>query len=814
MRVDIIVPNFDDSSDNVILSAWYKKIGDRISKNEIIADAETAQIACGITSSYDCILTKILVKEGEEISQGTKIAIIETDLDADISDVVQNIEAQEIKVESAALTDEIEKDAEEYENEKKAEADIERQKEHKDHSSSSKENYRLSVPLDDTKQTTEDNTYIFNVVEAEKAVEKAENESELLEEAIEDASEHTGEKVANILKKAEAHAKEEAKKIKDQILEDAKKQAVLQGEEIKKRIIKEYEEKALKDASEMHQKIVQGSLTEAENTKSKLLNEAKEKAEKEAAELKDNILKSAENEAKGKALDIEDDVIKKAKEEAESRAKEIIEETIKEAKSEAKEIKKDIIHSATKHAVKESENTIKESNIKAKKESQIRAETIIENALISASQEAQFLKNDILKSANAEIKEIVNTILISSAKEIVTEIKDSMRHMLKNMTSETNHEIKNISNAMLQDMASKADNEVKDSVYFAMKDIAFKIHNEIKDKLKTTLNDLSLNVNNEVTKNMEHFFKSTETAMKKEIKCSLKNASDGFITENIHNDKIPLEETIKNSASQDEIVKMLIENPCNNETTGTHAEGWNKPKFFASPNDENVPIDFLKQRINEKLKSSMESSIISTVSNEVDMSAILSLEKTFGKEFSKKFNTRLGFTPFFILASISALKHHKVFNAHIHENTIIYKNNFDISIITCGNDGVIAPVIRNADLLSISEIERMMINLSKRAVDGTLSVEEVSGGTFTVVNAGIYGSLMGTDLLTLPQVATLSVHRMHNRPIATDNGVEVKPMLYISLSYDHRIADTKQASEFLANIKIYVENPGWTILGL
>ncbi len=813
MRVDIIVPNFDDSSDNVILSAWYKKVGDKISKNEIIADAETAQIACGITSSYDCILTKILAKEGEEISQGTKIAIIETDLDADISDVSQNIEIQEIKVESAALTDEIEKDVQEYENDKKVKVDTEHQKENTDHSSSSDENYRLSVPLGDTKQTTEDNTYIFNIVEAEKAVEKAENESELLEEAIEDASEHTGEKVAHILKKAESHAKEEAKIIKEQILEDAKKQAVQQGEEIKKRIIKEYEEKALKDASEMHQKIVQGSLTEAENTKSKLLNEAKEKAENEAEELKNNILKSAENEAKEKAVDIEDDVIKKAKEEAESRAKKIIEETIKEAKSEAKEIKKDIIHSATKHAVKESENTIKESNIKAKKESQIRAETIIENALISASQEAQILKNDILKSANVEIKEIVNTILISSAKEIVTEIKDSMRHMLKSMTSETNHEIKNISNAMLQDMASKADNEVKDSVYFAMKDIAFKIHNEIKDKLKTTLNDLSLNVNNEVIKNMEHFFKSTETTMKKEKKYSLKNTYDELNVEDNLNTTQP-KETAKNSIPDNEIVKMLIENPCNNETLGVHTDGWNKPKFFASPNDENVPIDFLKQRINEKLKSSMESSIISTVSNEVDMSSVLSLEKTFGKEFSKKFNTRLGFTPFFILASISALKQHKVFNAHIHENTIIYKNNFDISIITCGNDGVIAPVIRNADLLSISEIERMMINLSKRAVDGTLSIEEVSGGTFTVVNAGIYGSLMGTDLLTLPQVATLSVHRMHNRPIATDNGIEIKPMLYISLSYDHRIADTKQASEFLVSIKNYVENPGWTILGL
>ena len=117
--------------------------------------------------------------------------------------------------------------------------------------------------------------------------------------------------------------------------------------------------------------------------------------------------------------------------------------------------------------------------------------------------------------------------------------------------------------------------------------------------------------------------------------------------------------------------------------------------------------------------------------------------------------------------------------------------------------------------MTVEEIERSMINLSRRAIEGTLSVEEVSGGTFTVVNAGVYGSLIGTDLLTPPQVATLSVHRMHDRPVATpNNGVEVKPMLYVSLSYDHRVADTKLASEFLEVVKRYVENPGCTLLGL
>ena len=142
------------------------------------------------------------------------------------------------------------------------------------------------------------------------------------------------------------------------------------------------------------------------------------------------------------------------------------------------------------------------------------------------------------------------------------------------------------------------------------------------------------------------------------------------------------------------------------------------------------------------------------------MTAVLGLEKTFGKAFTEKYNTRLGFTPFFIMAAIESLKRYRIFNAHIHDDEIIYKQNYDISVITCGNDGISAPVIRQADCLSLAEIEKKMITLSRRAVEGTLSIEEVSGGTFTVVNAGIYGSLMGTDRYA-------SNLRLHSRPSQT-----------------------------------------------
>ena len=314
---------------------------------------------------------------------------------------------------------------------------------------------------------------------------------------------------------------------------------------------------------------------------------------------------------------------------------------------------------------------------------------------------------------------------------------------------------------------------------------------QIKEELKGIVRELK----HDADKRVQKTIKEVETEVKQEEKLAKKI----------------VEQEVEEIKSQEEIVSDLLNNRRSDNTADMYAESWNKPTFFASPEDKTVPIDILTQRKNEQRK---ESAIISTVSNEVDMSAVLTLEKTFGEAFQKKYNIRLGFTPFFVLGSIEALKQFKVFNAHIHENEIIYKNTYDISIITCGNDGVMAPVIRHADSMTVEEIERHMINLSRRAVEGTLSVEEVSGGTFTVVNAGVYGSLIGTDLLTPPQVATLSVHRMHNRPIATDNGVEVRPMLYVSLSYDHRVADTALASEFLKIVKQYVENPGCTLLGL
>ncbi|MDR2068167.1 MAG: hypothetical protein LBP41_04235 [Holosporaceae bacterium] len=257
MRVDIIVPNFDESSSEVTLSSWYKKIGDKISKNEIIADAETPSIACGITSSYDCILVKILVKEGETIPPGTKIAIIETDLNADLSDLRQWQMAQETleesrEIEAQILEDEARQDAEIAANDLK---------------------YSLSVPLEE--EIRENIRELGAIERVEKEI--IEDEIALEEKIADEVTERAEKKFKGIIKEAETKAKEEAQKLKEKILDEAIKQAQRQAEEMKAKILEEYEKKAAKDAAEMHQKIIQGSLLEAENTKAQLIEEARGK---------------------------------------------------------------------------------------------------------------------------------------------------------------------------------------------------------------------------------------------------------------------------------------------------------------------------------------------------------------------------------------------------------------------------------------------------------------------------------------------------------------------------------------------------------
>lgn len=1118
MRIDIIVPNFDESSDEVTLSAWYKKVGEKVAKGEVIADAETSTIACGITSSYDCILAKLLVQEGETISQGTKIAVIETDLSANISDIKEEEVRENAEKESETIDKQIKQESEEEgarirqqmeevrqntlktleSDEKSLLKNEERRADNRKHlresldldNDNNESPYTLSVPLDTENSIKEHSEKIIsgsNRDSDEKALieEVVENSEKLEEKTIDNFSDQAEQTFKNIIKDTENQAKAEAEKLKKNILSEAQKTAHIQADALKAKILKECEDKAVKDANEMHQRIIQGSVSEAEATKSKLLDDAKTKAEKEAEELRASILKKAQKTAEDMAEAIKKEHLEKAKREAEERAevisKEIMEKAISDSKSDAKAVKKDILHSAHKHIAKEAENLVRVARKETQVMAEIRVKELMSIVMMFAEKEAENMKNEVFRNKEhltevtrstenelAQLKEelvrtgrhakgILASVIhvaeneIQDVKNGVLKAKDQVQNIINDALQLAGNKAQQLEVTILQEtkqIAEKRANEMLSTALARIQQNVNNIEEQIIDQTKaitdeqvkmnqakeetalmreelirnknkmtevsniiekavenltgelsqstqkakdlmssvvsfseTQVQEIRKNValsenqildilNKEIIRNRNKMIEAAKTTeeeiskLKEELEQSelrakgllksaisfaetevrgIKNSvsQSGNQVQEIINDVIrvasnkagQLESTILNEAKREaeeraeellevtmvslqkeidnmkmhvlertkeiaidqakevigETNKVVIDNICQmkeamlkstkhtvqnsvsdviesvkedvrsaleqlkqespcecggdilakaepkveknceqdriirklmnitEEEGGTpdmYPNNWNKPSFLETPTDENEEIDVVRRRLSERRNDAYDASVISTVSNEVDMSAVISLEENFGKQFTEKYNTRLGFTPFFIKAAIDALKKYKIFNAHVHENQILYKENFDISIITYGNDGVSAPVIRQADKMSIAEIEKAMITLSKRALNGTLSVEEVSGGTFTVVNAGIYGSIMGTDLLTPPQVATLSVHKMKNKPVAVDKGVEVRPILYISLSYDHRVSDTKQASEFLSHVKQFVENPGWQLLGL
>lgn len=247
-------------------------------------------------------------------------------------------------------------------------------------------------------------------------------------------------------------------------------------------------------------------------------------------------------------------------------------------------------------------------------------------------------------------------------------------------------------------------------------------------------------------------------------------------------------------------------------TSETYADTWNKPTYFDTPGDAKVDIDIVKKKILEMRDDSRK--FISSISNEVDMTNIINLSKIFGERFVRKHAVRLGFTPFIIISCLKALQEYPIFNAHMINDNILLKSSYDISLLTCGNDCMTIPVIRNADQKNFVELEKKMITLSERALRKSLALEEVSGGTFTIINAGANGSLIGNDFINTPQVASLSFNRVQERPVAINGKVEVRPMAYITLSYNSVVIDNHAAMSFLNSIKEYVENQGWDVLGL
>jgi 2-oxoglutarate dehydrogenase E2 component (dihydrolipoamide succinyltransferase) len=231
------------------------------------------------------------------------------------------------------------------------------------------------------------------------------------------------------------------------------------------------------------------------------------------------------------------------------------------------------------------------------------------------------------------------------------------------------------------------------------------------------------------------------------------------------------------------------------------------PTAEAAPREERVRMTRLRKRIAERLKEAQNTAAMLTTFNEADMSAVMALRAQYRDSFEKKHGVRLGFMSFFTKAAVAALKELPAVNAEIDGDEIVYKNHYDIGIAVGTPQGLVVPVIRDADRLGFAEIEKTIGALGRKARDGKLSIEEMTGGTFTITNGGIYGSLMSTPILNPPQSGILGMHKIQERAMVVDGEVRVCPMMYLALSYDHRTVDGREAVTFLVRIKDTIEDP-------
>ncbi len=234
----------------------------------------------------------------------------------------------------------------------------------------------------------------------------------------------------------------------------------------------------------------------------------------------------------------------------------------------------------------------------------------------------------------------------------------------------------------------------------------------------------------------------------------------------------------------------------------------------AAPHEERVRMTRLRRTLAARLKQAQNSAAILTTFNEIDMSGVMHLRKRHGEDFEKKHGVRLGFTSFFTKAVVAALREIPVINAEIDGDEIVYKHHYDIGMAVSAPQGLLVPVIRDCDRKSFAEIEAALAELAARARDGKLAPQEMAGGTFSISNGGVFGSLLSTPILNQPQSGILGLHKIEDRPVAAEGQVVIRPMMYVSLSYDHRIVDGREAVTFLVRVKQALEDPQRLLLDL
>ena len=223
--------------------------------------------------------------------------------------------------------------------------------------------------------------------------------------------------------------------------------------------------------------------------------------------------------------------------------------------------------------------------------------------------------------------------------------------------------------------------------------------------------------------------------------------------------------------------------------------------------EEKIKMTRLRQTIAKRLKQAQENAALLTTFNEVDMTNIMTMRKDNQEDFQNRYGVKLGFMSFFVKSCVVALKNFPAVNAEIEDDSIVYKNYYNISFAVGTDKGLVVPVLKNADELSFADIEKNIKQISEKAKDGKLTIEDLQGGTFTISNGGVYGSMLSTPILNLPQSGVLGMHNIVDRPIVVDGEIKIRPIMYLALSYDHRIIDGKESVSFLKMIKENLEDP-------
>ena len=271
--------------------------------------------------------------------------------------------------------------------------------------------------------------------------------------------------------------------------------------------------------------------------------------------------------------------------------------------------------------------------------------------------------------------------------------------------------------------------------------------------------------------------------------------------------------TIESTGKNGRVTKADLVNHMNNKSKDINTAQSepsavkNKISFSDSRDEKRVPMSRLRATIAKRLLTVKQETAMLTTFNEVDMLPIKELRSKYGAEFEKQHGVKLGFMGFFVIAAIQALKKFPLVNASIDKTDIVYHGYQDIGVAVSTERGLVVPVIRDADMLSLPGIEKSIMDYSIKARDGKLSMDEMQGGTFTISNGGVFGSLLSTPILNAPQTAILGMHSIQNRPVAIDNEVVIRPMMYLAMSYDHRLLDGKEAVTFLVSIKEQLESP-------